>query len=130
MSRRELGPATLAVAQAVAAALTDEDNHLLVACSGGPDSLALAFGVHRAATREHRSLGAVVVDHDLQPDSAAVAERTREQLGRLGFADVVVSKVSVPPGAEVSVTLPSSGNVVFYCRFHQAAGMQGAFYFS
>lgn len=28
---------------------------------------------------------------------------------------------------EVEVTLPDSGPVVFYCRFHQAQGMQGAF---
>ena len=90
MARRELGPATLAVAQAVAGALTDADPHLLVACSGGPDSLALAFACHRAATRDGRGLTAVVVDHGLQPESAAVADRAREQLGRLGFADVVV----------------------------------------
>ena len=29
---------------------------------------------------------------------------------------------------DVSVTLPSSGAVVFYCRFHRGQGMQGAFY--
>ena len=100
MARRELGPAALAVAQAVAAALTDADAHLLVACSGGPDSLALAFGAHRAAIREDRALTAVVVDHGLQPGSAAVADRAREQLRRLGFAAVVISRVTVPAGAE------------------------------
>lgn len=30
---------------------------------------------------------------------------------------------------EISVTLPSSGTVNYYCRFHRAQGMQGAFYF-
>src|ERR671916_1240462 len=100
MARRELGPAALAVVQAVAAALTDADTHLLVACSGGPDSVALAFGAHRAATREDRTVSAVVVDHGLQPGSAAVADRAGEQLGRLGFADVVVRRVAVPPDAE------------------------------
>lgn len=36
----------------------------------------------------------------------------------------------VEPGdtAEVEVTLPDSGAVRYYCRFHAAAGMQGAFY--
>ncbi len=40
--------------------------------------------------------------------------------------------VTVQPGAtgEASVTLPSSGAVRFYCRFHQGQGMQGAFYFN
>jgi tRNA(Ile)-lysidine synthase len=100
VARRELGPASLAVAQAVAAALTETDGHLLVACSGGPDSLALAFGAQRVATREHRALTAVVVDHGLQPGSAAVAERAAEQLRRLGFADVVISRVSVLEGSD------------------------------
>jgi plastocyanin len=30
----------------------------------------------------------------------------------------------------VDVTLPESGTVVFYCRFHRDRGMQGAFYFN
>ncbi len=67
MARRELGPATLAVSQAVAAALTEGDTHLLVGCSGGPDSLALAFGALRTATTSRRQLTAMVVDHALQP---------------------------------------------------------------
>jgi plastocyanin len=38
----------------------------------------------------------------------------------------------VKPGekAEVAVTLPSSGVVSFYCRFHRDRGMQGAFFFT
>jgi tRNA(Ile)-lysidine synthase len=98
MAHRELGPATLAVAQAVTTALTDADTHLLVACSGGPDSLALAFAAQRVANREGRALTGVVVDHGLQPDSTVVAERAADQLGRLGFPDVVVVPVEVPPG--------------------------------
>ncbi|MFP5376181.1 MAG: cupredoxin domain-containing protein [Acidimicrobiia bacterium] len=31
---------------------------------------------------------------------------------------------------EVQVTLPSEGPVVFVCRFHEAQGMRGAFYFT
>ena len=95
MARRELGPATLTVASAVAAALTEADAHLLVACSGGPDSLALAFGAARAARRSGRALTAIVVDHRLQPDSGAVAEQARTQLDQLGFAEIVVAKVTV-----------------------------------
>jgi tRNA(Ile)-lysidine synthase len=98
MARRELGPATLAVVQAVAAALTDADTHLLVACSGGPDSLALALGAQRAAERGGRALSGVVVDHGLQPDSATIAERAADQLGRLGFPDVLICSVTVPAG--------------------------------
>jgi tRNA(Ile)-lysidine synthase len=100
MARRELGPAALAVAQAAAGALTDADTHLLVACSGGPDSLALAFAARRAATRDGRGLTAVVVDHGLQPESAAVTDRVRDQLAQLGFADVLVAAVTVDDHAE------------------------------
>jgi plastocyanin len=37
----------------------------------------------------------------------------------------------VDPGRKktVTVTLPSSETVNFYCRFHRSIGMQGAFYF-
>lgn len=31
---------------------------------------------------------------------------------------------------DVTVTLPSTGTVNYYCRFHKGQGMQGAFYFS
>jgi len=98
VARRELGPAAFAVASAVAAALTDADAHLLVACSGGPDSLALALGAARAARRHGRALTGMIVDHGLQPDSGAVAERARAQLDRLGYAEVVIAKVVVDPG--------------------------------
>ncbi|NKX55095.1 tRNA lysidine(34) synthetase TilS [Arthrobacter mobilis] len=73
---------------------------LLVACSGGPDSLALAavtayFGrPRRDGTRAFR-VGAVVVDHGLQPGSAAVAGRTRAQLEQLGLDPVQLRRVSV-----------------------------------
>ena len=106
MARRELGPATLAVSQAVAAALTESDVHLLVACSGGADSLALAFGAHRAATAHRRRLTAVVIDHALQPGSAAVAARAEDQLCGLGFGEVVVVPVRIevadPGGPEAA----------------------------
>ena len=98
MARRELGPATSAVSQAVAAALTESDTHLLVACSGGADSLALAFGALRAAAASSRQLSAMVVDHGLQSGSAAVAEQARDQLCGLGILDVVISRVNVDSG--------------------------------
>ena len=32
--------------------------------------------------------------------------------------------------ADVNVTLPASGAVAFYCKFHKGQGMQGALYFN
>ncbi len=95
MARRVLGPATLTAVQAVVGALADTDRSLLIACSGGPDSLALAAAAAHVARQRDLAYGAVVVDHGLQPDSAGVAERTRAQLGRLDYADVLVDRVAV-----------------------------------
>ena len=69
-----------------------------VACSGGADSLALA-----EATVHCGRLGVygLVVDHGLQPGSAAVAARAAEQLTALGCAKVQVLRVDVPGSANV-----------------------------
>ena len=51
MAVKALGPAQLEVVQAITRALTEVDHGLLVACSGGPDSLALAVGAEVVARR-------------------------------------------------------------------------------
>ena len=51
---------------------------VLVACSGGADSLALASGLAFEAPRAGLRAGAVVVDHGLQTESAAVAHQAAE----------------------------------------------------
>ncbi|MCU1516995.1 MAG: tRNA(Ile)-lysidine synthetase [Pseudarthrobacter sp.] len=76
--------------------------HVLVACSGGPDSLALAAVAAYFARRGHVdgrpvTVGAVVVDHQLQAGSADVAERTARTLEELGLAPVEVRPVEVAP---------------------------------
>src|SRR5690242_13927918 len=67
----------------------------LVGCSGGPDSLALALAAGFEGPRNGRRIGAVVVDHGLQPDSAAVAERAAAEAERLGLAPVLVRRIVV-----------------------------------
>lgn len=86
MARRELGPAALAVAQAVARALEDASGPLVVGCSGGADSLALTAGVAWAARRLDVQPLAVIVDHGLQPGSAHVAAHVAETCRGLGVA--------------------------------------------
>jgi tRNA(Ile)-lysidine synthase len=92
---RELGPAGLAVVQAVDAALTNQDTHLLVACSGGADSLALAFAARYVAIRRYLEYAAVVIDHRLQEGSTEVAAGVQQQLDRLGYDEVTVTTVQV-----------------------------------
>jgi len=98
---RELGLAGLAVVQAVDGALNSKDKHLLVACSGGADSLALAFAARYVAIRRYLDYAAVVIDHQLQDGSAEVAAGVQQQLGRLGYADVIVTTVQVDHSASV-----------------------------
>ncbi|WP_105567752.1 tRNA lysidine(34) synthetase TilS [Microbacterium halophytorum] len=93
-----LDPAIAAVRLAVREALqpfAESGATILVALSGGADSLALAA----AAAHEARGLGlgiaAVTVDHGLQPGSAEVAERAAAQARGLGIPDARVARVEV-----------------------------------
>jgi tRNA(Ile)-lysidine synthase len=75
-------------------------DRVLVACSGGPDSLALAavaayFGRRGHVDGRPVSVGAVVVDHQLQPGSAGVAATTARTLEELGLSPVTVRTVDV-----------------------------------
>jgi tRNA(Ile)-lysidine synthase len=68
---------------------------VLVALSGGPDSLALAAAVAFEAPRVGLRAGAVVVDHQLQEGSAGVAARAAAQARELGLDPVEVRAVSI-----------------------------------
>lgn len=93
MARRELGRDALRVGQAVAALLPA--GPVVVGVSGGADSMALALGAAWAAPRRDSVVKAVVVDHGLQPGSAAVAAATVDRLGAAGIvAEVRTTHVS------------------------------------
>ena len=66
------------------------DEQWCVALSGGPDSLALT-----AVAASLRPTTALIVDHGLQPGSAAVAETAREQAVAVGCVDAQVLSVCV-----------------------------------
>ncbi|HSK32366.1 MAG TPA: tRNA lysidine(34) synthetase TilS, partial [Propionicimonas sp.] len=77
MARRALGPATLEVVQAIEAVVTGP---MLVACSGGPESRALAAGAAVVGGRTGFAVRAAVVAHGLQPGSPGVASAVRQAL--------------------------------------------------
>jgi tRNA(Ile)-lysidine synthase len=83
-------PAVAAVRVAVRRALPD--GLVLVACSGGADSLALAAA---AAFEARGRVGLVTVDHGLHAGSAAVADRVLDQTRPLGFDPLVRERVEV-----------------------------------
>jgi tRNA(Ile)-lysidine synthase len=71
------------------------DGLVLVACSGGADSLALAAAVAFECRHTGWRCGAVVVDHGLQPGATRVADDAAEVCRGLGLAPVVVVRVEV-----------------------------------
>lgn len=80
------------------------DPLLLVACSGGADSLALAAATAFVAPRLGLRVAGAVVDHGLQVGSAQVAGTAAGQVGRMlrehGLPETVeVARVQVPQTA-------------------------------
>ncbi len=101
----------------------DPGGLVLVACSGGVDSLALAAAAAFEAPRTGLTAGALVVDHGLQDGSAAVADRAADQCRRLGLNPVEV--VTVKVGSSGSG--PEAGaRDARYQAFEEVAGRLGA----
>ena len=69
---------------------------VLVGCSGGPDSLALAGAVGFEAPKLGIKAAGLVVDHRLQRGSSQVAESAAQQCRDLGLDPVEVQTVRVP----------------------------------
>ncbi|WP_251150126.1 tRNA lysidine(34) synthetase TilS [Cellulosimicrobium sp. Marseille-Q4280] len=84
--------------RAVRTALADlgDGDLVLVACSGGADSTALAAAAAFVAPRLGLRAGAVVVDHGLQVGSAEVAAAAAARCRDLGLDPVEVRRVVVP----------------------------------
>lgn len=68
---------------------------VLVALSGGPDSLALAAATAFEAPRLGLQAGAIIVDHGLQARSADVAARAATAATSFGLDPVLVRRVAV-----------------------------------
>jgi tRNA(Ile)-lysidine synthase len=90
----------LAVRLAVRRCLADltAGETVLVACSGGPDSTALAAATGVEGSRAGRRVGAVVVDHGLQDGSGERAEASASWLRANGLGPVDVVRVRVAAG--------------------------------
>ncbi|MBN9605761.1 MAG: tRNA lysidine(34) synthetase TilS [Actinomycetales bacterium] len=122
--RPRLTPAIADVRRAVRAALDPlpDGALVLVALSGGGDSLALAAAAAFEAPRGGRRAGAVIVDHALQPASAETAARVAEQARALGLHPVRVERVEV--GAEGGPE--AAARAARYAALDRAAAEEGA----
>jgi tRNA(Ile)-lysidine synthase len=90
-------PAVAAVRAAVRTALADlsRESLVLVACSGGADSLALAAAASFVGPRATLRIGGLTVDHGLQDGSAERAEGVAQRLRSLGLAPVEARRATV-----------------------------------
>ncbi|GAA4478892.1 hypothetical protein GCM10023190_21050 [Enteractinococcus fodinae] len=99
---------------------------VLVAVSGGADSLALAVLAAETQRVTGIRFGAVVFDHQLQGVTAAVAQRTAELCTRLGLDPVVREDLTVTPateGLEAAARRARYDAFVRCAHRHHAAGV-------
>jgi tRNA(Ile)-lysidine synthase len=117
-------PETPAGPARVPAALPD--GPVLVACSGGADSLALAAAAAFVAPRLGRPVGLVTVDHGLQPGSARRGADVARWAAGAGFDPVELVTVEVaghPGGPEAAARAARYRALVETARRHGAAAV-------
>ena len=89
--------AVVAIRSAVKPALANLEagDTVLVAVSGGADSLALAYALLKEAQPLAITVVAATVDHQLQPGSADQALKVSNQLKEMGYGQIFIEKVVV-----------------------------------
>jgi tRNA(Ile)-lysidine synthase len=97
---------------------------VLVACSGGADSLALAAATAFVAPRLGLRAGAVTVDHGLQPGSDERAADLAALLAKLGLDPVRSTAVTVAPAGASGPE--NAARVARYGALDAAAAAYGA----
>ncbi len=70
-------------------------DNILVAVSGGADSLALAAAIVKESKEFAITPIAVTIDHQLQSESGLQAEKVEKQLREMGYGKVICKKVVV-----------------------------------
>jgi len=93
-----LDPAVAAIRLAVRRMLPGPGDVVLVACSGGADSLALLAATVFEARRDAARVIGAVVDHGLQAGSAEHTAAVVEQMAALGVDETATVRVTVDPG--------------------------------
>jgi tRNA(Ile)-lysidine synthase len=70
-------------------------DNILVACSGGADSLALAWTSQVVTKRISLNLIAVIIDHQLIKESSQVAQEAKKKCEDFGIEKVVIKQIQV-----------------------------------
>jgi tRNA(Ile)-lysidine synthase len=112
----DASPGELAARHAVAESLGDVQK-VVVACSGGPDSVALAAVTAWVGERQGVSVGAVIVDHQLQPGSAQMAQSAADACSAFGLSPVVIRQVTITGAGGLEAAARSAR----YAALHEVA---------
>jgi len=111
------------VRKAVRRALDERPGRVLVACSGGADSLALAAATALEAAQAGVLAGAIVVDHQLFAESGRVAAHAAAQVTELGLHPVIVQTVVVEDSGD---GLEMAARTARYAAFNEVAAANQA----
>jgi tRNA(Ile)-lysidine synthase len=117
-------PNTLAIRSAVRASLAMQEagDCVLVAISGGADSLALAHALSIEAPPLAIRVIGITIDHQLQSASGEQAKKVIEQLNTLGISDNEIYKVKF----EISQGLEASARKARFEALDKSAEKYGA----
>lgn len=94
MARKVLSPAQLEITQAIRPHLSAA---VLIACSGGPDSTALALGAAHVAKKIGVNVRVGIIDHGIQEITEQIAQETAERLAARGI-ECEIKRVVVGSG--------------------------------
>ena len=100
----------------------EENSKVCIGVSGGADSMALAIVAKLEAADFNLDLVAVIVDHNLQENSAEVATSTKKKLESIGYSDIFVGKANVL----VTDGVEASARRARYLVFQQALETYGS----
>ncbi|MFM1967429.1 MAG: hypothetical protein RL590_286 [Actinomycetota bacterium] len=95
---------------------------VIVAASGGADSLALAAALLPECKTLALQVIALIIDHGLQKNSADVAHEAKKELVKLGYENVEIRKIKV----EVTDGLEASARRARYAAINDVAKLHNA----
>jgi len=95
---------------------------VIVACSGGADSLALSYAVAKEAEKLALQVVGVTIDHQLQGNSRAQAEKVVDQFTAMGIqtTEIIPVTVDVTDGMEASARRVRYQALDEACEKHKA----------
>jgi tRNA(Ile)-lysidine synthase len=95
---------------------------VLVAVSGGADSLALAAGLFAEAKSKTVRPIAVIIDHALQANSADVAMNTKAELTKIGYSNIEIKRINF----EITDGMEASARRARYAALNEIASSTNA----